>query len=84
MLLGTDEGVSRFDIVEAHYWWNHHHGADRGEGLKNLIEAGRIGEYFRPSMGAEVETEAAQCVYDELCRARGCAHEQNIWTTEDR
>lgn len=63
----------RFDIVDAHYWWNveHHMGGGSPEYAKQC----RIGRYFSPSCLANgPDTENSQEIYRSLCVRAGCDH----------
>ena len=64
----------RFDIVDAHYWWNvHHHG---GQWSDEYAKVCRISAYFSPSILANgPESENAQAIYANLCHKEGCYHE---------
>ena len=58
----------RFDIVDAHYWWNaDHHDGQSSDGYLRLC---RISAYFKPSRLAHgPQSENALEIYAELCTA---------------
>jgi len=62
----------RFDIVEAHYWWNaeHHEGQWSG-GYERLS---RIGRYFKPGLSIGPSSENSMEIYKSLCLKEGCSH----------
>ena len=65
----------RFDIVEAHYWWNvDHHG---GQASPEYERQCHISEYFTPSIFSNGPSVGnAQEIYDALCTRGGkCIHE---------
>ena len=61
----------RFDIVEAHYWWNaDHHEGMSSWGYKRLSH---IGSYFEPGILSNGPAEGnAREIYDNLCGKEGC------------
>ena len=56
----------RFDIVDAHYWWNaDHHNGQFSDGYLRLC---KIGAYFTPSPLANGPgTDNALEIYKDLC-----------------
>ena len=64
----------KFDIVDAHYWWNADH--HEGQGSKGYARLSRLSSIFEPSCLAHGATsENAIAIYDELCSREGCTHE---------
>ena len=70
MTIGYD--YTRFDIVDAHYWWNtHHHDGQASREYARLCKCILMG--FRPSPLANgPESEAAKLIYGNLCQQHGC------------
>ena len=65
---------NRFDIVEAHYWWNADH--HEGQGSESYARLCRLGEYFAPGIMANRPAEAnAMEIYENLCGKEGCQHD---------
>lgn len=65
--------MSRFDIVDGHYWWlvDHHD----GQWSPEYARLSRITQYFTPSRLANKPTDyAGEVVYDNLCEKHGCTH----------
>ena len=63
----------RFDIVEAHYWWNADH--HEGQWSPGYARLSRIGHYFQPSpLASGPSAGNAQEIYDALCVRDGCDH----------
>ncbi len=61
----------RFDIVEAHYWWNVHH--HTGQGSYEYIKQCKISTYFKPSpLSDGPASDNAIEIYDDLCNRAGC------------
>jgi hypothetical protein len=67
--------VSRYDIVDAWYWWlvDHH----EGQWSERYARMSRLGRIYRPSRLANgPDGEIAQDIYDNLCEKEGCIHEK--------
>ena len=65
----------RYDIVEAHYWWNaDHHGGQASPEYERLCS---IGDYFTLSpLASGPSTGNAKEIYDALCTRGGkCVHD---------
>ena len=63
--------ISRFDIVDAHYWWyaNHHEGATSA----SYARLSRMSRYYVPGpLAYGPESECAEEIYRELCEQHGC------------
>jgi hypothetical protein len=63
----------RWDIVEAHYFWNvkHHSGMSSPEYARQC----HISRYFKPSpLACEPSSENARAIYHNLCVKAGCDH----------
>ena len=64
----------KFDIVDAHYWWNIDH--HEGQWSKGYERLSRLSAIFEPSClahgpGSENATE----IYTNLCSQEGCSHD---------
>jgi len=67
--------MNRFDIVEAHYWWNTDH--HTGQWSREYRRLCRMRAYFTPghstSTASLIGTPAGD-IYDALCDSAGCIH----------
>ena len=65
----------RFDIVDAHYWWNVHH--HTGQWSSEYERQCRISRYFTPSpLATGPSSENAQEIYNSLCDKANCDHDR--------
>lgn len=67
--------TTRFDIVDAHYWWcNDHHDGQWSREYERLC---RIQRYFTPSRSAnQLEGFIAVDIYNTLCDRQECMHDR--------
>jgi len=80
MTIGYD--YTRFDIVEAHYWWyTDHHDGQASREYRRLCQCIRMG--FRPGpMSNGPDSEAAKLIYGNLCHKHGCPSDCGTDTVE--
>jgi len=68
---------SRFDVVQAHYWWNVHH--HNGQWSNEYARQCRIARYYRPGAmenGPEPDSTASM-IYDSLCDKAQCERDRS-------
>jgi hypothetical protein len=74
--------TTRYDIVEAWYWWlaDHH----RGIGSDEYTRLCKTGRYFKPGkLASGPDSEVAQIIYDTLCDDECCEHDRYQEDNED-